>query len=182
MLWGEARGAKGPLELPAILAAISAAVPPGAVRMLIQRAPPFGGISDALQQALDAIAAVPGVETIDTPLDDAAYRRLVVESDAVLLPYRPENYAVKGSGILVEALAAGRIVLGTAGTIVEEFADEGVVMPCRAPEDWAAAVRAILADRDAVQRRALRLGRRFARRNAPRAYVDRLAARVELVD
>lgn len=176
---GEARLDKGPIELPAILSAIAAAVPPGSVRLLVQRVAPFGGASEALQAALDAVAAVPMVETVDEMLDDAAYRRLVVESDVILLPYRPENYAVRGSGIIAEALAAGRIILGSAGTIVEEFADEGVVIACRTPEDWARAVQDILADRTALQRRALRLGRRYAKRNAPRAYVDRLAARTE---
>lgn len=176
---GEARLDKGPLELPAILAAIAAAVPPGSVRLIVQRVAPFGGASEALQAALDAIAAVPMVETIDETLDEDAYRRLVVGSDVVLLPYRPENYAVRGSGIIAEALAAGRIILGSASTIVEEFADEGVVLACRTPEDWARAVCDILDDRADMQQRALRMGRRYAKRNAPRAYVDRLAARTE---
>jgi glycosyltransferase involved in cell wall biosynthesis len=176
---GEARLDKGAMELPQILSAIAAAVPPGSVRLLVQRVPPFGGVSDALQEALDAIAAIPGVETIDRTLDDDEYRALVTGSAGILLPYRPENYTVRGSGVLAEALAAGRIVLGSAGTIVEEFADEGVVIACRSPEDWAAAVQGVLADREAMQRKAWRLGRRFARRNAPRAYVDRLAARTD---
>lgn len=176
---GEARLDKGPLELPAILAAIAAAVPLGSVRMVIQRVPPFGGASDVLREALDTIAAVPGVETIDAVLDDEAYRRHLVESDGILLPYRPDNYAVRGSGILAEALAAGRIILGTAGTVIEEFADEGAVFACRMPDDWAEAVLGILADRDATARRALRLGRRYAKRHAARAYVDRLAARAD---
>lgn len=176
---GEARLDKGPLELPAILAAIADAVPPGSVRLIVQRVPPFGGASETLQHALEAIGEIPMVETIDQTLDDDAYRRLVVGSDVILLPYRPENYAVRGSGIMAEALAAGRIILGSAGTIIEEFADDGVVIACRTPEDWARAICAVLDDRAELQRRALRLGRRYAKRNAPRAYVDRLAARTE---
>ncbi|WP_375287909.1 glycosyltransferase [Sphingomonas sp.] len=176
---GEARLDKGPLELPAILAAIAAAVPPRSVRLIVQRVAPFGGANEPLQAALEAIAAVPMVETIDETLDDDAYRRLIVGSDVVLLPYRPENYAVRGSGIIAEALAAGRIILGSAGTIVEEFTDEGVVVACRTPEEWARAVCDILRNRAEIQQRALRMGRRYAKRNAPRAYVDRLAARTE---
>lgn len=176
---GEARLDKGALELPEIAAALLAGAPEGAVRIAIQHEAPFGGFGDALDETFARLAAMPGVDLIPGTLDDAGYRAAMLDADAVLLPYRAENYAFRGSGILTEALAAGRIVLSTRGTIAAEFVDEGYVMLCAEPADWTAAMRTILADPDAARLSAWRRGRRFAKRNAPRAYVDRLAARAE---
>lgn len=173
---GEARLDKGALELPEIAAALLAG---GPVRVVIQHVPPFGGFDDALADAFAQLAAMPGVELVAGAMSDAAYRALLARAHAVLLPYRTENYALRGSGVMIEALAAGRIILASEGTVAREFVEEGAVHLCRDPAGWTEAMRRILADREATQLRAFRRGRRFAKRYAPRAYIDRLAARTE---
>lgn len=176
---GEARLDKGALELPEIAAAMLAAVPAGAIEIAIQRVPPFGGFDEALEAAFARLAAMPGVRLIEGAIDDAAYRAALLDADAVLLPYRIENYAFRGSGILIEALGAGRIVLSTAGTIAAEYADEGQVILSGDAADWAASARRLVGEIDALRLAAWRRGRRFAKRHAPRAYIDRLAAATE---
>lgn len=50
------------------------------------------------------------------PLDSNAYRELVLGSDVVLILYDRDNYYARSSGILVEALTAGKPVVVPAGT------------------------------------------------------------------
>lgn len=176
---GEARLDKGALELPEIAAALLAGGATGAVRVVVQRVAPFGGFDEALEDAFARLAAIPGVEIVEGALSDAGYRALLARAHAVLLPYRAENYLLRGSGVMIEALAAGRVLLTTDGTVAREYADEGAIHFCRTDDDWTIAVRRILADREATQLRAFRRGRRFAKRYAARSYIDRLAARTE---
>lgn len=176
---GEARPEKGALDLPEIAVALLAGGAPGGVRVVIQQGAVFGGGDDALADAFARLAATSGVEIVTGAVSDADYRALIARAHAVLLPYRAESYALRGSGVMVEALAAGRIVLASEGTIAREYADEGVLHFCRTADDWTDAVRRILADRDAQQLRAARRGRRFAKRRSPRSTIDRLAARTE---
>ena len=177
---GEARLDKGALDLPDIAEALIAGAPPGTIAVTVQKMAPFGGFDAALDEAFARLAAMPGVELIEAPLDDAAYRRLMTGAHAVLLPYRPENYAARGSGILVEALASGRIVLAGAGTIAEDYAEDGIVLPCAGPADWTRAGATLAAERADLSRRAWRAGKRFCRAFAPRGHIDRLIARGEL--
>jgi glycosyltransferase involved in cell wall biosynthesis len=69
------------------------------------------------------------VETIEHNLSTAEFRSLLISSDIVLLPYLPEFYRARSSGILVQALAAGKPVVVPANTWLSEQANnEGVVV------------------------------------------------------
>lgn len=56
------------------------------------------------------------VRLITEPLSPGKYWALLEVSDLVILPYDPQRYAARSSGVLVEALAAGKPVLVPART------------------------------------------------------------------
>jgi hypothetical protein len=71
----------------------------------------------AIRRAIDSLRARTDdlVECIAGPLDAAAYRGQIDAADALLLPYDQLRYRQRCSAILLEALAAGRPPIVTAG-------------------------------------------------------------------
>ena len=100
--------------------------------------------------------------------------------DAMLLPYDPVLFGLRGSGIFTQSVAAGRPVIASAGTFagasIASGKAEGEVF---SPQDSAALAAAImrlcsrLADSHA---RAAKLAKAFAHTHSAEAYVDVLLA------
>jgi glycosyltransferase involved in cell wall biosynthesis len=108
-------------------------------------------------------------------------QRLVREADAVILPY--DNDEQISSGVLTEAVAAGKPVIATAFPHAQELlgSGAGLVVAHDDPQDMAKAIRTILTD-DLAYRRAVSQARGLSRRlswgEVARRYVetfDRLA-------
>jgi glycosyltransferase involved in cell wall biosynthesis len=51
------------------------------------------------------------VQLITEPLPSTEYYKILSSADIVLIPYSPEAYRFRSSGILVEALAAGKVIV-----------------------------------------------------------------------
>src|SRR6185369_9537754 len=60
------------------------------------------------------------VQLVREPVDSKRYYEILSMADIVVLPYRERNYRARTSGVLVEALAAGKPVVVTKGTWLEE--------------------------------------------------------------
>lgn len=95
-------------------------------------------------------------------LDADALARNILAADVVLLPY--DSRIQVTSGVLAEALAAGKPVVATAFPHAKESlaTGAGIVVPHESPAAIAAALRTILTDRDAAARMAriaLRVGK-----------------------
>jgi hypothetical protein len=174
---GEARVDKGFLSLPGIVEAMFAACAPGTIEIRVLHSEPFGGFSAEMESARAALSRQRGVILREGMLSDRAYLKALLESDAVLLPYHTDYYRARGSGILAEALSCGRIIIGSAATVIEEYQHDGAVFLCRTPSDWAAAARAIVGDATALRSAAESRGALFRARFAPRSFIDRLAFR-----
>jgi glycosyltransferase involved in cell wall biosynthesis len=125
------------------------------------------------------LSAMPGVRLVEGALSDDHYEDVLTQSFALLLPYRSDYYRARGSGILVEALSYGKVVLGSACTMIEEFLEDGVVLLCGEPAQWGAAARSLVAAQEEQSRAAEQLGVRFRGRFSARVYVERLALRSE---
>ncbi len=102
-------------------------------QMLIQRA---------------ASSAARSVSFDDTYRDLASLTDLIRSADLVVLPYDSKDQVT--SGVLVDAVAAGRPVVSTAFPHAVELLSSGagVVVPQRDPEALAAAIRSVLTDPD----------------------------------
>ncbi|WP_404710956.1 hypothetical protein [Sphingomonas sp. MMS24-J13] len=174
---GEARVDKGFLALPAIAEAMLGACAAGEIEIRVLHSEPFGGFSAEMKLARTELSSRSGIVLREGMLSDHAYLQALLESDAVLLPYHTDYYRARGSGILTEALSCGRIVVGSAATVVEEYRDDGTVFLCRTPSDWAAAAQAIVHNAVAFRSAAESRAALFRARFAPRSFIDRLAFR-----
>lgn len=66
------------------------------------------------------------VSLIQTFLSESEYYSLLDTADIVVMPYRRENYECRTSGPLIEAMAAGKLVIGTDRTwLGEKIAEYG---------------------------------------------------------
>ena len=92
--------------------------------------------------------AQPMVRFDDTYRDVDSLTELIHGADLVVLPYDSEDQVT--SGVLVDAVAAGRPVVSTAFPHAIELlgSGAGIVVPQRDPEALAAAIRAVLTDAD----------------------------------
>jgi polysaccharide biosynthesis protein PslF len=88
--------------------------------------------------------AAPFVAFDDTYRDLAALTELIASADLVVLPYDSADQVT--SGVLVDAVAAGRPVVSTAFPHAVELLSSGagLVVPQRDPDALAAAIRAVL--------------------------------------
>jgi len=110
---------------------------------------------DAYRQSLIKRARSAGVADLVT-FDDT-YRnveqltRLVVSASAVVLPYDSRDQVT--SGVLVDAIAAGRPVIATAFPHAIELLNSGagIVVPHADPAAMAQAIRSIISDNDTLK-------------------------------
>jgi glycosyltransferase involved in cell wall biosynthesis len=113
----------------------------------------------------------PSVSFDDTYRDLAGLTELIRSADLVVLPYDSVDQVT--SGVLVDAVAAGRPVVSTAFPHAVELlgTGAGIVVPQRDPIALAEAVRAVLTDPDLAASMATE-----ARRLAPALSWNRVAA------
>ena len=116
----------------------------------------------------------------DRYLDPGSLRSLIRSADVVLLPY--ESREQISSGVLVEAVAAGKPVVATAFPhAIEQLSSAcGIVVPHEDPEGIARALRRLLTDpalADSMRDQAVRESGRLAWPSIGREYL-RLAHRV----
>jgi len=128
--------------------------------------------------------AAPMVSFDPTYRDLAALTELIRSADLVVLPYDSEDQVT--SGVLVDAVAAGRPVVSTAFPHAVELlgSGAGIVVPQRDPEALAAALRAVLTDDDLAASMAAE-ARRLAPDlswNAVAGQYDELAGRLLVAD
>ena len=122
----------------------------------------------------------PHVTFDDTYRDLAALTELICSADLVVLPYDSKDQVT--SGVLVDAVAAGRPVVSTAFPHAVELlaSGAGLVVPQRDPEALAVAIRSVITDAELADEMAAE-ARRLAPElswNAIAGRYDRLAARL----
>jgi glycosyltransferase involved in cell wall biosynthesis len=121
---GDARDEKGFHLLADLVDAVAARLD-GRARFVIQGNVSAAGDNPSLAQARRRLAAYPRaqVELMTDQLDLSAFHDLLRSADIVLLPYDRRAYARRSSGIFVQALAAGRVVVVPAETWMARQAD-----------------------------------------------------------
>ncbi len=130
-----------------------------------------------------ALRALPYVRVIDGVLTDEAFAAESRKVDAMLLPYDPEVFGMRGSGIFTQSAAAGRPVVAAAGTFagtsVASGAAEGEVFAPYAAATFAGAILRLAGRLRDSHARAAQLAGRFAQATSAEAYVDALLAQAE---
>lgn len=107
---GNARSEKGFQALPDAMLALKAAGLP--TTELIAQANSNTSLSEhVIDDARRRLRAMDNVQLIEAPLGSDVYGRLLATADLVLLPYNATDYRRRSSGVLIEALAAGKPVV-----------------------------------------------------------------------
>jgi len=175
---GEGRTTKGFLDLPDIADHIAARPAlAGQLRLVIQNWPPFRGDPARHELAVASLARHPFVEIMGGLLDPPAYEALLNAADLLLLPYDPRTYGLQGSGILVEGLARGKIIVARAGTAMVDEARAGVGFAYRTPDELVENLEEIVDRYEELAATAAHLAEQFRENNTPRRFISALAAR-----
>jgi hypothetical protein len=142
---GDARGEKGFHLLADLVDALAPRLfPQRRARFLIQGNVSVAGDSPELAAVRQRLAAYgpDDVTLITDQLDLAAFHALVRGSHIVLLPYERDAYARRSSGIMVQALAAGRVVVVPSATWMARHVDPAASVSFADAAGLAAAVMA----------------------------------------
>jgi polysaccharide biosynthesis protein PslF len=129
---------------------------------------------DMLVERADRSGSGASVSFDDSYRDLESLTELIRSADLVVLPYDSADQVT--SGVLVDAVAAGRPVVSTAFPHAVELlaSGAGIVVPQRDPAALAAAIRSVLTDGDRAEAMAAE-----ARRLAPDLSWEAVAARYD---
>ena len=161
--FGEAREEKGFLLLPGIVEALLASQGPERVAFSLQVSasaqndtPSVRAARDRLKGLRDSYANAGGRPSIllhETPFADmVSYYAALGGCDAMLMPYDPKPYAIRGSGVALEALSVGQPIIVAAGTdMADTFQGPGcLVAPQWTDKAFAACCETFVANRHAI--------------------------------
>jgi glycosyltransferase involved in cell wall biosynthesis len=116
---GDARVEKNYADLPNAVAELwKEYVASGRARFVLQSNFNIPGGELGILQASQKLSQYPAdkVDLITTALNGADYYDRVADADIIVIPYDPERYRGRSSGILIEAMAAGKPVVTTRGS------------------------------------------------------------------
>jgi glycosyltransferase involved in cell wall biosynthesis len=131
-----------------------------------------------------ALRALKDVRLVEGVLTSAEYAAWTGQIDAMLLPYDPVTFGLRGSGIFTESVAAGRPVVASRGTFagasIEKNESEGETFAPHTSEELATAIGRLVPRLPACKARAAERARDFALSHSPRAYLDVLLAHANI--
>jgi glycosyltransferase involved in cell wall biosynthesis len=174
---GHASLLKGFNLLPGIIARFLEPQPKA--RFVIQS---YGNTDDYRMPIEKALRAIPDdlVRVVTGTISRAAYLQLLHEADIVLMPYAKEFYGWASSGIFIEALALGKVVVIPEGTWLARqgarFKAGGKVFAALNVDDVANCLRATLADLPRLSAQAKAAMPAWVAVHSPRNFVDQLLA------
>jgi glycosyltransferase involved in cell wall biosynthesis len=84
-----------------------------------------------------------GIEVLQGQLDDDELSNIVSDADVVILPYRPQDYRLRGSGVALDSIAHGVPMVVSAGCALGEFVADGNGLEAVHSDDFVAAIVSI---------------------------------------
>lgn len=172
---GDARLEKGFESFPDLVRKLwESHLKPHRLRFVFQANTNVPGGEGNIAQAIRTLAQYPParVEIIQQPMAPQDYFHRLAESDIVLLPYDASRYRWRSSGILVEALAAGKPVITTKGSwMAGQVANSHAVLIDNLDELPSALAR-LVEKFPAAQKEARQLRRRWLGQSSPDHYID----------
>jgi glycosyltransferase involved in cell wall biosynthesis len=132
----------------------------------------------ATRQAERQLRNIPNVHLIEGALPSDDYIVETNKVDAVLLPYDPIRFGMRGSGIFTESVSAGRPIIASDGTFAAESIRmgeaQGEIFAPYSAQALADAIARILPRISQVRERARARAEIFASKHNGEAYVDTL--------
>jgi glycosyltransferase involved in cell wall biosynthesis len=135
--FGDAREEKGFHHLPALVREFcNADQREKVVRFVIQVSHPLGTRGATVEDAIAVLRSLRGsrVYLAEGALTSDEYARLFHVADAILLPYDAEAYRMRGSGIAIDALCAGKPAVVPSSTWMAHHMMRGADVQFASPE------------------------------------------------
>ncbi len=178
---GDARSEKGYQHLPNLIDALWLNyVQPNKVKFTIQSNYNIEGGEVEILAAKLALSQYPEskIKLIDHPMQPDDYYQLLASADIVVLPYNPQNYQ-RTSGVLTEALAAGKPVVVPNGSWLAQQVDESRASIYRDPQDLPQAVIRLLENLPTFTQSAKSFSIHWRSRQSPDYFLDCLLKPVD---
>jgi len=172
---GDARTEKGYAVLPQIATALKTDLSSGRVRMILQSNFNVPGGEPGIRAAREFLSTLPNITLLHEAVMDDEYNKYLLSADLILLPYQPERYISRTSGILAEAICAGLPAVVPQGTWLSDQVRRrgaGVVYEGLDLNGAARAVRDALSSLDSLQARAQERRAAYARFHRPERLVE----------
>jgi glycosyltransferase involved in cell wall biosynthesis len=138
MYLGNARAEKGFHLLPELVEALASQ--PGIEFHFQAHTTPDDDPDERIEAAIERLKRLPRVTLYPQPLSQRQYIELLCDADIVLLPYDTALYQRRSSGILTQALAAGKVAVAPEGIwfsdavppdLLQRFAPGGLTQAVR---------------------------------------------------
>ncbi|MFA6964009.1 hypothetical protein [Bosea sp. (in: a-proteobacteria)] len=156
---GDARVEKGYDRLPDLMRELGETLIDGRTARLIAQSNAAMSLEDhVIARARNTLKRYPiaQVELITRVLGVDEFTTLLSEADIVILPYDAGNYRNRSSGILVQAIAAGKPVVAPAGTWLSATAPAEACIHFDTPEQLGQAVAHAIQSFDKLSEAAIR--------------------------
>ena len=176
---GNARSEKGFDLLPGLLAGLKKdCFDTGRAKLVAQANIPVSLEEADIARAVKRLSAYPGsqVELLERELSLEAFQDLLHSADVVLLPYRADLYRRRSSGILVQALAAGKPVVVPQDSWLAAEASQGAAVVFGPERSFADAVRHAIENHAELAVAARSAAGTFARTHSADRLVELLLA------
>lgn len=175
---GYAKQEKGFHLLPSALEGLSEATRRGLEVAVQVNHSGYDPTTIAADEALRSTGGV-GVKLLEGSLSASEYHKWLNWADALIMPYSPELYATRGSGLLVEAGGTGKIVVTSAqtdpGRAIEAGEIAGVTFSSYSAEGLSDALTRLVAARSELLPKAHALAAEWRSRHTGAGYLERLA-------
>lgn len=171
---GDARSEKGYQHLPALVEDLwGDYLKTGLAKFTIQSNYNVVGGEAIILEAKLKLSQYPtsAVELINFPLNPDQYYRLLASADIVVLPYNPQNYQ-RTSGVLTEALAAGKPVVVPAKSWLAEQVDDSRASIYQDPQGLPESVRRLLEDLPTFTQKAQEFSQHWRSIQSPDYFVE----------
>ncbi len=178
---GAAREEKGFFLLPEVLEKIwDQPELRSRIQFVIQCSPQILGYAPGIENAIKRISRYPKgfVKLVHKEQSQRKYQRHLEESDVVWLCYERSRYRVRGSGIAVEAMSLGKLLLTTPDTFLSAIAQESGVS-VESVDEIVRAIQEILKNKPERMERARKRAQRYREENSAENYVRSLIRRAE---
>jgi hypothetical protein len=148
------------------------AVNPTTVHFAFQSSPQIIGYHPDIKKAVEKMDAMPKsqVTILRQPLSDRDYSMLLHASDAVILPYEADKYRVRGSGIVSEALTAGKIILATRNSYPAKRINKGAGGDAESPLEFSKVLLGIVQNKSAYLKNAEEASAEYRQNNSLESY------------
>jgi hypothetical protein len=170
---GAARAEKGFNLLPEVIRTIlNSELPRPAIQFVIQCHPQIVGYSEEIKATIAELKMLPQdcVQLIEAQQSMHDYYAVLRDVDVVWTCYDSNKYRVRGSGIAVEAISFGNIIIATPDSFPAQIAEEAGVLAEGAIE-IARAILTIHQDTDVYRRRANKRRIRYMRSHSAANYI-----------